>query len=411
MDDVALFFLSLGALFLAGLIADLVGRRTRLPRVTLLLLIGIAAGPAGLALIPDATEAWFDIVSTAALALVAFLLGNALTRENLAAHGREILIVTLVLVLLTTGLMTAGLWAIGLAPGLALILAAIGTATAPAATLDVLAQTRASGPFADRIKGIVAVDDAAGLLLFSVALVFVGAAMGPAIGSPVGTEASGTENPILHAARDIGGALLVGLITGLPAAYLTGRVSEGEPMQAEALGVVFLTAGLAIWFDVSALLAGITAGAVVANFARHHERAFHEIEHVEWPFMLMFFLLAGATLEVDLLPELGVIGLAFVVLRTVSRLIGGWVGAYLAGFPAVERRWIGPALLPQAGVAVGMALVAGEAFPEWRDTIVTLTVATTVVFELIGPPATMMAITRVRAGEADQSVAPGSRNT
>jgi Kef-type K+ transport system membrane component KefB len=143
---------------------------------------------------------------------------------------------------------------------------------------------------------------------------------------------------------------------------------------------------------------------VVANFARHHERAFHEIEHVEWPFMLVFFLLAGASLEVDSLPELGLIGLGFVVSRTLARLVGGWIGCRLAHLPREECLWMGPALLPQAGVAVGMALVAGEAFPEWRETIVTLTVGTTVIFELIGPPATMAALRRVEA----QSVSPGS---
>jgi Kef-type K+ transport system membrane component KefB len=256
----------------------------------------------------------------------------------------------------------------------------------------------------------VAVDDAAGLIVFSTVLVFVGAAMAGSL-----AEGVGAESAILLAGRDLGGALLVGLATGLPAAMITGRVAAGEPMQSEALAVVFLTAGLAMWLDVSALLAGITAGAVVANFARHHERPFHEIEHMEWPFMLMFFLLAGATLEIERLPELGAVGLAFVVLRTAARLVGGWIGGHLARLPAIERRWIGPALLPQAGVAVGMALVAGEAFPDWRDTILTVTVATTVVFELIGPPATMIAVNRVRALKRDQKETPngvpGSRRT
>jgi Kef-type K+ transport system membrane component KefB len=397
MDDPAYLFLALGALFIAGLAADTFGRRTHLPRVTLLILIGIVAGPSGTGLIANGTQAWFELVSTAALAIVAFLLGNALTRKKLAAHGREILVITGILVAATLAIMTAGLTAVGLDPGLALVLAAIGTATAPAATVDILSQARASGPFADRIRGIVAVDDAWGLIVFSLALVVVSAAGGN------GAEAS--ASPLWHGVRDLGGALLVGLATGLPAAYLTGRLSPGEPMQSEALGTVFLTAGLAAWLGVSVLLAGITAGAVVANLARHHERPFHEIEHVEWPFMLVFFLLAGASLDVAALPELGMIGLAFVVLRTLARLLGGWLGGLLADLPPVERRWIGPALLPQAGVAVGMALVAGEAFPDWRETILTLTVGTTVIFELLGPPATLLALSRVR----DQSARPGSR--
>lgn len=398
MDTIPILFITLGGLFLAGLVADTVGRRTRLPRVTLLLLIGIAAGPVGLGLIPGPSEPWFDLASTAALAMVAFVLGNALTYEKLAEHGREILIVTAVLGAVTLGIMGAGLTALGLAPGLAILLAAIATATDPAATTDAIAQARAKGPFVDRITGVVAVDDAFGLIVFSLAMVVVGTMVTP--------SAEG-HAPLADAAFELGGALAVGLLTGLPSAYLTGRLSPGEPLQTEALGVVFLTAGLASWLGVSILLSGIVAGTVVANRARHHDRAFHEIEHVEWPFMLMFFLLAGATLEVHRLPELGIIGLGFVLLRIASRIIGGWLGARLAGLPRAERHWIGPALLPQAGVAVGMALVAGEAFPEWRDTIVTLTVATTVIFELIGPPVTMMAVDRT----SPQNAAPGSRNT
>lgn len=399
MDDPAQIFLTLGALFIAGLAADTLGRRTRLPRVTLLILIGIVAGPSGIGLISDGTAQWFELVSTAALAIVAFLLGNALTREKLAAHGREILLVTVALLLATLIVMTAGLTAMGLAPGLALLLAALGTATDPAATTDILSQSRASGAFTDRIRGIVAVDDAWGLIVFSLALVFVSATGGN------GAEAS--ASPLWHGLRDLGGALLVGFATGLPAAYLTGRLARGEPMQSEALGTVFLTAGLASWLGVSVLLAGITAGAVVANFARHHERPFHEIENVEWPFMLVFFLLAGASLDVAALPELGLIGLGFVVFRTAARVVGGWLGGFWAALPPVERRWIGPALLPQAGVAVGMALVAGETFPEWRDAILTVTVSTTILFELLGPPATLLALSRVR----DQSPRPGSRIT
>jgi Kef-type K+ transport system membrane component KefB len=139
------------------------------------------------------------------------------------------------------------------------------------------------------------------------------------------------------------------------------------------------------------------AGTAIANFASHHERAFHEIEHVEWPVMLLFFLMAGAVLELDQLWALGGVGITYVGLRIVARIIGGWVGAGLAGALPVERRWIGPALLPQAGVAVGMALVAADQFPQWGPQIMTLTVGTTVLFELLGPPITRIALTRAGA--------------
>ncbi|MBY6202254.1 cation:proton antiporter [Maritalea mobilis] len=398
MDEIARLFVTLGALFLAGLAADALGRRTRLPRVTLLLLIGVAAGQSGLGLIPAEAGDLFEILSTAALTLVAFLLGNALTREKLAAHGRAILILSWSVVGMTLMMVAPGLWLAGMPPALALILAAIATATAPAATADILHQSGATGGFADRIRGIVAVDDAWGLIVFSLVLVAAGALSGDGEGG----------SALIHAARDLGGAVLVGLLVGLPGAALTGRLSPGEPLQTEALGLVFLTAGLAAWLDVSILIAGLVAGASIANLARHHDRAFHEIEHLQWPFMLLFFVMAGAVLEVEGLVHLGALGAAYVCLRIAARLLGGWIGGRMAGLDATECRWIGPALMPQAGVAVGMALVAGEAFPDWRETILTLTVGTTVIFELIGPPLTLLALTRV--GRA-QSTAPGSRNS
>ena len=122
------------------------------------------------------------------------------------------------------------------------------------------------------------------------------------------------------------------------------------------------------------------AGAIIVNFAKHHRRAFHEIEHIEWPFMMLFFVLAGATLEISQLANVGLLGSAYIVLRIVARLGGGLVAGKLAQMPPVQTFWIGPALLPQAGVAIGMALVASDHFPELRETILTVTIATTVFF-------------------------------
>ncbi|NKX43434.1 cation:proton antiporter [Roseicyclus persicicus] len=382
--DLAPLFLTLGGLFLAGLVADVAARRTRLPRVTLLLAIGVAAGRSGFDLIPAGFDEIFGFLSIAALTLVAFLLGNALTLDKLRAHGRMILWVSWSVVAATLIVVTAGLWAIGLALPLAMILASIACATAPAAMQDILRETGIDSGFAETLRGIVAIDDAWGLIVFSLVLVAAAALSG----------ANG-HGLIALAVEDIAGAFAIGLAVGLPGAALTGRISRGEPLQAEALGLVFLTAGLCSWLGVSYLLAGLVAGAIIANFATHHERAFHEIEHVQWPFMLLFFLMAGAVLEVAQLWALGGVGVAYVVLRILARVIGGWTGGWLAGADPVERRWIGPALLPQAGVAVGMALVAAEQFPDWGPQIMSLTVGTTVAFEVIGPPITRLAVARV----------------
>ena len=181
-------------------------------------------------------------------------------------------------------------------------------------------------------------------------------------------------------------------------AYLSGRIEPGEPMLAEALGVVFLCGGVAIWLGVSFLLASITLGATVANLAKHHTRPFHAIEGVDEPFLILFFVLAGASLEVEALASVGLIGGAYLALRAIARVAGASAGGALAGASPEARRWMGLALMPQAGVALGMALLATQRFPQLADTILPVVIASTVFFELLGPAATRLALRRV--GEA-----------
>ncbi len=109
----------------------------------------------------------------------------------------------------------------------------------------------------------------------------------------------------------------------MPSACLTGRLKTGEPLKAEAVGIVFLTAGLSLLLEVSFLSSGMVAGAVVGNLAHHHDRAFHEIENNQWPFIILFFLLAGATLDNEAFGFMGWAGALFLILRAVARLVGG----------------------------------------------------------------------------------------
>jgi Kef-type K+ transport system membrane component KefB len=143
----------------------------------------------------------------------------------------------------------------------------------------------------------------------------------------------------------------------------------------------------------------MVAGATIANLAVHHNRPFHEIEHIEWPFLILFFVLAGASLHLDSLRDIGIVGIAYIVLRTLARLIGGWLGATLANAPQAHRKWIGLALVPQAGVALGMALIAGQQLPQLKETLLTTVIGTTVVFEIVGPILTQIALGRVSETE------------
>lgn len=393
--------IALGVLFLAGLALDTFGRIVHIPRVTLLILLGALVGPPVLDILPEALSNADGIYADTALTMVAFLLGGSLSPDTLRAHGREILIISVTVVFVSVVLVTGSLILAGVPVALAVLLGGISSATAPAATLDVIRQSGSSGRFARNLLGIVAIDDAWGLLAFSATLTLAGTlTVAGAIAGP------GGASPLLHGVWEAGGAIIVGLAIGLPASYLTGRLKPGEPTLLEALGVVFLCAGFAIYFNVSFLLTGMVCGATVVNLARHHDQPFHEIERIEWPFLLLFFVMAGASLDLAMLEQIGWIGLIYVAARIVARMIGGLVGGKLAGLPPRESALTGMALMPQAGVAIGMALVASDRLPQYADQVLAITIASTIIFEIIGPFFTQFAIKS--ADRADARAAESS---
>jgi len=186
-------------------------------------------------------------------------------------------------------------------------------------------------------------------------------------------------------------------VLGAPMAYLTGRIRRGEPMLAEALGFVLLGAGIAEWFDLLPILTAIVMGIMVASLASHHDRPFHAIEGIEWPFMVLFFVLAGASLEVDALLLAGSVTVLYLLARFGGIYIGTRSGSRFAHAPDAIRKWLGLALLPQAGVAIGMALLAVQRFPETAPVLLTVIVASTVILETIGPVFTRLALRRASA--------------
>ncbi|MEA3361794.1 MAG: cation:proton antiporter, partial [Thermodesulfobacteriota bacterium] len=377
--------ITFGGLFLLGLLADLAGRYTPLPRVTVLLLTGFILGPSLLDWLPAFTDKWFPLLTNSSLAMIGFILGQNMTREKLSELGHSVLAMSLGVVIMTALLVFTILALFGVPINLALLLAGIATATAPAATVDVVHEYRAKGKFTNTLLGIVAIDDAWGLLVFSLLL-----AVTQALGG-----SGGVSTIIATGAWEIGGAIIVGIVLGLPMAYLTGRICPGEPTLAEALGLVLLCAGLALWLDVSYILSTMVLGAVVANFADHHERPFNEIEGIEWPFLILFFLLAGATLHIEALVKVGLLGVAYIILRISGRLLGSWLGGWLSGAEPTIRKRMGFALLPQAGIAIGMALLAAQRFPEIKDIILPVVLGSTVIFELIGPVITRWTLMQV----------------
>lgn len=384
MESTYQFLLSLGGIFLVGQAISTLGQRTALPRVTLLIIFGVVVGKEVLDIIPPVFSLRFEIFAEMTLMMVGFLIGGKLTVNALKNGINKILWISVCAAVFTTVFVSLGLFWFGLPIEIAVLLGCIASATAPAAILDVVLESQEESHFSNLLVSIVALDDAWALLLFGV---------GVAIASSVTGHASDSAS-ILAVFKDIGGAVILGILIGFPAAYLTGRLKPGEPILTEALGLVFVCGGLAIWLDVSFLISCIVMGAIVANVATHHDYPFHAIENIEWPFMVVFFVLAGATIELTLLAEIGLFGVVYIICRILGKIIGARVGSQFSRAEQKEKNWMGIALLPQAGVSIGMALVASSSFPEYRQILLSIILGSTVFFEIIGPLFTRMAIQR-----------------
>lgn len=379
---------------LLGMITNTLGQRTLLPRVTLLLLFGILIGPNVFDLIPQSIFSSFDLFANVALLMIGFLVGGHLTRKLMHSIGRELLAVSLGAVIGTVTVVALCLSLLGLPVEIAIMLGCIATATDPAATMDVIEETHSrGGAFSELLTSVVALDDAWGLIIFSLGVALTSLLNGM----------DGIVTPLLVAAKDILGAVAIGLLIGLPAAYCTGRIQPGRPMLFEALGIVFLCGGLALYFEVSFLLAAIVMGMVVVNLAEHHVYPFHEIENIEQPFLILFFVLAGASLQYQSLLGIGMIGLVYILARIAGKIIGVQLGGRCCQSTAETRNWMGLALLPQAGVAMGMALVAAEHFPDYRQLLLSVVISTTIFFELVGPLLTSFALRKTRVDPANVS--------
>ena len=390
MDDTGLTLTWLGLLLLLALASEWVGLRTPLPRVSILLLVGIVIGPPVLDLMPEVLLEGETTATTLALTIVGFLLGWEFEQGRLRQNGPAVLVAAVVGSAGAAGVVALGLTIGGAGVQLALALAGIAAATGPAAVRSVVKEEKADGPLTHLVLGLTAILDAIGIVLFSI-LIAVGAVL---------TGDEGTGPLFLTAAREVGGGALLGFAVGLPAALLARRMRTGDPVFLHSLAIVLVISGLGLLLEVSAILAAVVAGAVVVNIDRSEERPFDVLERLQWPFVAIFFIYGGAALDLEGLQAYTLLTLGYNSLRTIGKVAGGYLSAVAIGLQGSPRAWLGPALLPQAGIALGLALLARDRFPDLAETIVPVVVVSTVLFEFAGPIATQLALRR--SGESGE---------
>ncbi len=370
----------LGLFLMFGGHAYEIARYLQLPRVTLLVLMGLVVGPSGLDIIPTSIIEMFPTIAYIALSMVAFRLGEAFIDFNFQEKGLAVLGISLGKTIAAASLVFAGIFLIQKDVVVGLLLAALAPASAPAATLDVISETKAKGPLTQTIVSVLAVDNILSIALFALVLIFTDSLM----------NQGQSWQEIFLGGWEIGGAIILGFALGWPTTKLAELIDkEEEPSLLKILGVILLCAGLAYQFHVSYLLACIVLGITVArsNHPPIHQ-VFVTVEKIGDPFLVLFFLLAGCELQLSALTTLGLVGVVYVFARCAGFVMGGTFVSHWVNAEPVIQKHIGWCLFPQAGVALGLAVIALEHFPQNGQLLLSVIVSTTVIFELFGPTVT-----------------------
>jgi Kef-type K+ transport system membrane component KefB/predicted transcriptional regulator len=380
-------------------------QKIRIPQVVGYVVIGLVIGESGLNLIGRDTVETLSSFNIFALGIIGFMIGGELRRDVFKKYGKQFFII-LCFEGLTTFIFVAGLsgfvaWYftgnIHISFAIGLVLGAIASATAPAATVNVLWEYKTRGPLTSTVLAIVALDDGFALLLYGFASGIAGAFLGKTNGSIWTT--------ILTAVFEIAGAVILGVLVGFLLSFILKRIKEPDKALVFTVSSVLLVIGLSIALKVGSILAAMALGVTIANLAaRRRQSTFELMEKFAPPIYVLFFVLAGAHLVLgEIAGWMIVMVLVYLIGRTAGKVFGSWFGARQSKAPDVVRRYLGFCLLSQAGVAIGLAIISGQLFTgQVGHAIIVIVMATTFVVEVFGPMLVKVGIKK--AGEVGLNI-------
>lgn len=391
-----------GLVLLLGWLAGRLINKLKFPAVTGYLLIGIIIGPSFFNLLTQPMLKAAVWLSHGALGIIAFSIGSEFTLATLRRLGKSVIWIAFLEAFGAAALVVLAMLFILRQPlPNALLFGAIASATAPAATIMVVREYRARGPLTDTLLAVVAIDDPICVMNFAIASGVATMLLAGRVTSVAGM--------IIHPVLEIIVALVLGAALGFLLCLAGDRFLRNQAeMLTFTLGAIFLGAGLALQFNLSPLLVNMALGAVVGNFAERNEDIFDTIKAMDTPVFVAFFTLSGAGLHVELLRSIGWVGVVYIIMRVIGKMAGAALGASISGASKTVRSYLGLGLVPQAGVALGLSLLVKQLLPGIGETISTTIVATTVVYELIGPLCAKAAIRLAgEAGGADAVMGKG----
>lgn len=383
-SGVSTIVISVALMLIAGFAMTRITKKLKLPNVTAYIVAGIIMGPYCMNLIPTELIDGMDFIADVALAFIAFSTGEFFRFSTLKKSGIGVLIITMfeacgasVVVFIAT------YFVLGLELNFSIVLAALASATAPASTMMTIRQTHAKGEFVDTLLQVVALDDAVGLVAYSVAI-------SVALASVTGNfKIHNVLEPIALNLFAMG----LGAIFGIFLKLLLHKRSTDNRLIV-SIAVLFAFCGVCALLDVSSLLGCMSMATVYIN-TTGDERLFKQLNYFNPPILLLFFVRSGLNFDLGALINttdnignisLLAVGIAYFLTRIFGKYAGAFLGCFLAKKGKRVRNYLGLALIPQAGVAIGLAAMGARTLGgPMGDALETIILASSVLYELIGP--------------------------
>ncbi|MFA7105915.1 MAG: cation:proton antiporter [Candidatus Izemoplasmatales bacterium] len=382
-----------------GLLFGKIAKYLRLPNVTGYLVGGLLIGPSILNIVKEEALPGLELISVVALGFIAFTIGNELKIKYFKQVGVKPFIIAFFESFIAVVMVLLGLIIYFLIIGkltnenirFSLVLSAIAAATAPAATLMVIRQYKAKGKLTETLLSVVAIDDSVAVLLFGI-FVAVANSMDPALSH--GSVFMQVMHPILEILISLGIGVGIGVILILGCIWFTGR---GNRISL-TVAAIFLTVYLAYNWGGSSILAAMVLGFLFTNFSSKQEKVNELIYFFTPPIYIIFFVLSGVELKLSVLITVGVLGLIYVIMRVFGKISGAFIGSKITKSEKKISKYLGFALIPQAGVAIGLSLIASSVLnPELGSQIRAIVLSATIIYELSGPLITKIVLKK--AGE------------
>ncbi len=384
--------IKLGMIVMVGFVGGKLAKLVKLPSVSGYLLAGLLLGPSFFKVVSSTDVDDFSILSEVALSIIAFSIGSEFIMKDMLKVGKRIFWITLLEVIGAIGVVFFVMFVLFKQPfAFSIVIASMSAATAPAATLLVIRQYRASGPLTKTILPVVALDDVFGIMAFGIAMALAKLT--------ISQEAVKWSDMIIKPLVEIGGSFLLGFVLGVILSWVSKKAENRDEHQILSIAAIGIATGMSKWLGFSPLLTNIVLGTVVVNVVRNSNRIFSSVNDLASPFFVIFFTVAGASLDLSILTTVGFVGIAYIFARAGGKFLGSYVGAKVTKSERVVQKYLGFAMLPQGGISIGLSVLVRQQLPEYALAITTIIMFSVLIYETTGPVFAKIAIKK--AGEID----------